>query len=220
MICSRRPGASSCPGSSASRRRSLSERLRARRVTTSPRPAANDGRLSANSGRAVARSRIGPVQRACSRSTMSTTCSLAQCRSSIRSTTGPWVASAERNWGQRRASSVATVSGRLRSSGLSASAIPAVVASAKTVASASADETPARVRRSPARSRTFSSASWRESSSEIPAAPRTTSAKGQYITALPTAGHRPRRTRRCGRSAAASAIASRTRRLFPIPAGP
>ena len=160
------------------------ERRRAsRRTPAAPSPAGGSVRLSA-------RAAVRPSRRS-GRSPSA----------GPRSRARPWPAGwqeRDRNCGQRRASSVTTASGRLWSRGLSGSAMPAVVASAKTVTASAIV-----VRRDPggasgdraARSRTFRLRLLARSSSEIPAAARTISAKRPVRdAALPTAGQRPRRT--------------------------
>ena len=90
-------------GRSADARRSAISSLACARLSgrsetevASLSPDANDGCVSANDGRAVTSNRIGPDDRVTIRSTISTTCSLAQCRSSITTATGPDAARADR----------------------------------------------------------------------------------------------------------------------------
>ena len=134
-------------------------------------------------------------------------------------TRGWRAASAERNCGQRRSSSVTTAIGRLESSGLSGRAIPAVVARANAMASMSA-------------AAIVGPTTWamRWMSLSCPTLP-------DVIERYPARfaddlGQRPVRDRladsgtpaaqdlRSGRPDAAKSTASRTSRLLPMPAGP
>ena len=212
----------SCAGRRSASMVRLWSTVSGRNATTaaSPPPTANVGCVSANSGRAVATRRIGPVARASTRSTISTSPSLAQWRSSITTTTGRRLARAEMNCGQRRLSSVTTATGRLRSSGLPGMAMPAVVASANTIASRSASGSAAGATRSAIPARRRSCAAVALLSRDRAQAERTISASGQKAMPIPAAGQRPRSRSRSGRSDSAVPRASRTSRLLPMPADP
>ena len=182
-------------------------------------PAAKPGRAWTSSGLAVASSSNGPAERPIRRSSISTSSSPAQCRSSMTMTVGRRAASAEAKRGHARVSSSATERGWSWSSGLSGNAIPAVVASANTVCSSSSSgsSSSASATRAPARS--FLAASSAGSSSAIPKASRRISASAQYVIPRPVARQRPMSATGspCSRALARN---SRVRRLLPIPAGP
>ena len=136
------------------------------------------GRASSSAGRAVTTMSSGPVERATSCSSMSSSAGSAQCRSSTTRTAPPWAASPVASLGHARETSAATDSGSIASSGLPGRVMPAVMARADTVRSGSGET------RSTSR-RSFSPAAAALSWSRMPAADHSSSRSGQYVRPSP-----------------------------------